>query len=53
MANNSISEQEFLSRLAEITDANLADEHFGVSELADKMGMSRANPLQQVHGEPR
>ncbi len=43
MSNHTNSDQEFLTRLAEITDANLADEHFGVSELAGELGMSRAN----------
>jgi AraC-like DNA-binding protein len=36
-------ENSFLTRLAEITEANLTDERFGVSELAREMGMSRSN----------
>ena len=49
MSPNSKSDQEFLEKLTEITKANLADEHFGVSELADKMGMSRSNLHRKVH----
>ena len=33
----------FLSRLNEIIESNLSNEHFGVSELAREMGMSRSN----------
>ncbi len=35
-------EQPFLTRLKSIVDANLEDEKFGVSELANEMGMSRS-----------
>jgi len=43
MSAHSHSEQEFLNRLSEIVQTNLANEKFGVSELARKMGMSRSN----------
>ncbi len=33
----------FLLRLKEITEANLSKDHFGVSDLAREMGMSRSN----------
>lgn len=36
------AEQNFLSRLTEITEANLNNEQFGVAGLAHKMGMSRS-----------
>jgi len=35
------TDQQFLSRATEITKVNLHNEHFGVSELAREMGMSR------------
>jgi len=35
-------DQPFLIKLKSIVDANLKDEKFGVSELADQMGMSRS-----------
>ena len=35
-------DQAFLNRLAEIVNAHLNDEHFGVSELAGEMGISRS-----------
>ncbi len=36
-------EQAFINRLTEITEANLQNEQFGVSELAREMGMSRSH----------
>jgi AraC-like DNA-binding protein len=36
-------EQAFLKRLTEITEANLTNNQFGVSELAREMGKSRSN----------
>lgn len=45
MGVNTNSEQNFLDRLAEITEANLNNEQFGVSELAEKAGISRS----QIH----
>lgn len=38
-------DQTFLTRLAEITEANLNNEQFGVSDLAEKAGISRS----QIH----
>jgi TolB-like protein/AraC-like DNA-binding protein len=43
MNGNSISENEFLKKLTEITESNLTNAQFGVSELAREMGMSRSN----------
>lgn len=42
MGDNSINEQAFLNRLTKITEANLNNEQFGVSELARELGMSRS-----------
>ena len=41
-------EEDFLNRMLKITEENLADEHFGVSELAREIGMSRSNLLRRV-----
>lgn len=49
MSDTSISQQEFLNRLSELMDANLENEHFGVSELAREMGMSRSNLHRKVN----
>ena len=38
----------FISRLTEITEANLANEQFGVSDLAREMGMSRSNLHRKI-----
>jgi len=43
MNGHSASDGEFVKQLAEITEANLQNEQFGVSELAREMGMSRSN----------
>jgi TolB-like protein/AraC-like DNA-binding protein/lipopolysaccharide biosynthesis regulator YciM len=46
-------ENEFLAKLTEITLANLANEQFGVSELAREIGMSRSNlhrKVKSIHG---
>ena len=43
MADNTEVEQAFLNRLTKITEANLNNEQFGVSKLAQELGMSRSN----------
>lgn len=43
MEQNSQNGQEFLARLTEFVESNLSDEHFGVSELAQGMNISRSN----------
>lgn len=43
MAAIASEEQAFLKRLTEITEANLNNDQFGVSELAGKMGFSRSH----------
>ena len=41
-------ENDFLKKITEITEDNLSDESFGVSELAHASGMSRSNLLRKV-----
>ncbi len=48
MPINAAAEQEFLKKLTEITEANLQNENFGVSELAREMGMSRGNLHKKI-----
>ena len=43
MPANSPIEEQFLKRLTELTEANLTNEQFGVSELAREMNMSRSS----------
>jgi len=42
------ADQQFLTRATEITEANLHNEQFGVNELAEKLGMSRATLHRKV-----
>ena len=44
---NSANDQ-FITRLREIVEDNLSNEQFGVSELAQQVGMSRSNLLRKV-----
>jgi hypothetical protein len=46
MSDSSLAENDFLSQLSAIVERNIADEKFGVSELADEMNMSRSNLLR-------
>jgi TolB-like protein/AraC-like DNA-binding protein len=46
-ANSSIEDQ-FLKKLTDLTEANLTNEQFGVSELAREMNMSRSNLHRKV-----
>ncbi len=48
MNSNSGIDQVFLSRLTSIVESNLGDENFGVSELAEKAGMSRSRLYLKV-----
>lgn len=41
-------DNEFLKRVNAVTEENLGDEHFGVSELADHMSMSRSSLLRKI-----
>ena len=48
MTNKNSHNDQFLTMLTEITEANLTNEQFGVSELAKEMGMSRSNLHRKV-----
>lgn len=48
MNGHSISDHNFLDKLTEITESNLTNAQFGVSELAREMGMSRSNLHRKV-----
>lgn len=45
------SRSEFIDKLTEIIQANISNERFGVSDLADSIGMSRSNLLRKVKKE--
>jgi TolB-like protein/AraC-like DNA-binding protein/Tfp pilus assembly protein PilF len=51
MTIKSPSESDFVRKLTAIVEENIANEQFGVSELADKMHMSRSNLLRKVKKE--
>jgi AraC-like DNA-binding protein/TolB-like protein len=42
------TEDQFLQKITEIIDANLHNEHFGVTELAEQLGMSRSTLHRKV-----
>lgn len=48
MTDTNIESNAFIDQLTEIIEENLSNENFGVSELADKIGMSRSNLLRKV-----
>lgn len=48
MQNKDSNENDFLKTINEITLENISNERFGVSELADKIGMSRSNLLRKI-----
>ncbi|WP_211253546.1 helix-turn-helix domain-containing protein [Prolixibacter bellariivorans] len=48
MPESGTIENEFLSKATAIIEENLSNEQFGVSELANEMGMSRSNLLRKV-----
>ncbi len=48
MSGISTSQQEFLNKLSELLKANLENEHFGVSELARALGMSRSSLHRKI-----
>ena len=48
MVFNPSEKDSFLDKLNEIIAANLSNEHFGVSELASEMGMSRSSLHRKV-----
>ncbi len=48
MAASHSKDDDFLTRVTAVVKGNLANERFGVSELADEMHMSRSNLLRRV-----
>ncbi len=48
MSDLSASERELIDKLNEFIQNNLENEHYGVSELADDLGMGRSNLLKKV-----
>ncbi len=48
MSDLSASERELIDKLNEFIQNNLDNEHYGVSELADDLGMGRSNLLKKV-----
>ncbi|UZR97720.1 helix-turn-helix domain-containing protein [Chondrinema litorale] len=48
MADISINGKKFIESAESIIEENISDEQFGVSELAEKMNMSRSNLLRKI-----
>ena len=48
MPNNRSADTDFIKQITEIVEKNISNEQFGVSELADAIGMSRSNLLRKV-----
>lgn len=53
MTENPLPDTGFLNTLTEVIERNLANEQFGVSELAEEMNMSRSNLLRKVKKESK
>ncbi len=51
MTGSTSSRKDFMERLTAITEANLTNDQFGVSELAHEMGMSRSNLHRRIKEE--
>jgi TolB-like protein/AraC-like DNA-binding protein/Tfp pilus assembly protein PilF len=51
MSETPTLESDFVRKLTAVVKENIANEQFGVSELADKMHMSRSNLLRKVKKE--
>jgi TolB-like protein/AraC-like DNA-binding protein/Tfp pilus assembly protein PilF len=48
MADIGAIDKEFLNQVTEVLEKNISNEHFGVSELADAVNMSRSNLLRKI-----
>lgn len=46
--DNELPEKDFLTQVRAVVEQNIANEQFGVSELADAMNMSRSNLLRKI-----
>ena len=53
MPDSNPVETDFLSQITALVEKNIANEQFGVSELADEMNMSRSNLLRKVKKETK
>ncbi len=51
MTDDPFTENDFLQKITEVIEENLSDEQFGVSELAQEIGMSRSSLLRKVKKE--
>ncbi|QNF32617.1 helix-turn-helix domain-containing protein [Adhaeribacter swui] len=48
MPQSSIIDNDFINQITAIVEKNIANEQFGVSELAEEMNMSRSNLLRKI-----
>ncbi|WP_297101079.1 helix-turn-helix domain-containing protein [uncultured Draconibacterium sp.] len=48
MPNLNTAENNFLNQITQLVEENISNEQFGVSELADAVGMSRSNLLRKI-----
>lgn len=48
MPNLNTAEKSFLNQITQLVEENISNEQFGVSELADAIGMSRSNLLRKI-----
>lgn len=48
MPSNRSADTDFISQITKIIEDNISNEQFGVSELADAVGMSRSNLLRKI-----
>nr|WP_321357549.1 helix-turn-helix domain-containing protein [uncultured Draconibacterium sp.] len=48
MPNLNTAEKNFLNQITQLVEENISNEQFGVSELADAVGMSRSNLLRKI-----
>ncbi|MBT6007429.1 MAG: helix-turn-helix transcriptional regulator, partial [Prolixibacteraceae bacterium] len=48
MQESSFIENDFLNKVTGIVEENISSEQFGVSELANEIGMSRSNLLRKI-----
>ncbi|MBS1486640.1 MAG: helix-turn-helix domain-containing protein [Bacteroidetes bacterium] len=53
MADNPVPSRDFISQVMNVIEQNMANEQFGVSELAENMNMSRSNLLRKVKKESK
>ena len=53
MTDAPLPEKGFLSELTAVIERNISNDHFGVSELASEMNMSRSNLLRKVKKESK